>query len=102
MSNEAERIARLERRVDYLIRYLGINPANIIDGVLPEPDDRWQDGPGGFGMGSPNRDADWLPEALYDALRRGKTIEAIKIYREVTGAGLKEAKAAVEAMGREM
>ena len=102
MSNEAERIARLESRVDYLIRYLGINPAHIIDGVLPDPDDRWQGGPGGLGLANPDREADWLPEALYDALRRGKTIEAIKIYRQVTGAGLKEAKSAVEAMAREL
>jgi ribosomal protein L7/L12 len=29
-------------------------------------------------------------------LRRGKTIEAIKAYREATGAGLREAKEAVD------
>jgi hypothetical protein len=32
---ETERIARLERKVDYLIRYLGIDPAHIADGVMP-------------------------------------------------------------------
>jgi ribosomal protein L7/L12 len=31
-----------------------------------------------------------------DALQRGRTIEAIKEYREATGAGLKEAKEYVE------
>jgi hypothetical protein len=34
-----------------------------------------------------------------DLLRRGEKIEAIKLYRERTGAGLKEAKDAVEALG---
>ena len=92
MSDEAARLDRLERRVDFLIRYLGISPADIRDGIMPEPDDRWPGRPGG----SAGPESDWIPEALYDALRRGKKIEAIKIYREVTGAGLQEAKAAVD------
>jgi ribosomal protein L7/L12 len=33
-------------------------------------------------------------------LRKGNKIEAIKIYREATGLGLKEAKEAVEALER--
>jgi hypothetical protein len=114
MSNEAERIARLEQRVDYLIRYLGINPADIIDDVLRgtpgpvdfdtplSPDDWAQDGPSRFSIGGRSRGPDWIPEALYDALRQGKMIHAIKIYRDVTGAGLAEAKAAVERIAREM
>ena len=43
-------------------------------------------------------DDDALPSALYDAIARGKLIQAIKIYRETTGVGLKEAKDAVDAM----
>jgi ribosomal protein L7/L12 len=39
---------------------------------------------------------------FYDYLRKGKLINAIKVYREVTGAPLREAKATVEAMAREM
>jgi ribosomal protein L7/L12 len=35
-------------------------------------------------------------------MRRGKLINAIKVYRDVTGAPLRDAKAAVEAMAREM
>jgi ribosomal protein L7/L12 len=35
-------------------------------------------------------------------VQRGKKIEAIKAYRDATGAGLKEAKDAVEAMEREL
>ena len=33
---------------------------------------------------------------IQEALRRGNKIEAIKIYRELTGVGLAEAKAAIE------
>ena len=37
-------------------------------------------------------------EAITDALASGKKIEAIKIYRESTGKGLKEAKEFVDAL----
>jgi hypothetical protein len=50
--NESERIARLERRVDYLIRYLGIDPAHIASGVMPA----------GFPAGLPTGDG--LPLSL--------------------------------------
>jgi ribosomal protein L7/L12 len=46
-------------------------------------------------MGAPSSDI----EAL---ILRGKKIEAIKIYREQTGVGLKEAKDAVEEMQRRL
>ena len=45
---------------------------------------------------------DMFPPELYDNLRKGKLIHAIKVYREVTGVSLAEAKAAVEAMAAEM
>ena len=38
-------------------------------------------------------------EALVSLLRAGRKIEAIKLYRAHTGAGLKEAKDAVEGLG---
>jgi ribosomal protein L7/L12 len=38
---------------------------------------------------------------LWDLLKKGEKIEAIKLYRARTGAGLAEAKAAVEAIGRQ-
>lgn len=44
----------------------------------------------------PNTDPIRSPQ-IQDALRRGNKIEAIKIYREMTGVGLAEAKQAVEA-----
>jgi ribosomal protein L7/L12 len=39
-----------------------------------------------------------LPASVEQALRNGNKIEAIKLFREATGVGLKEAKEAVEAM----
>ena len=35
---------------------------------------------------------------ILDALRRGQKIEAIKLYREGTGAGLKEAKDSIDVL----
>ena len=40
------------------------------------------------------------PPAVLDALRRGRTIEAIKAYRLATGVGLKEAKDYVDELRR--
>jgi ribosomal protein L7/L12 len=40
---------------------------------------------------------DHLSERVKELARAGRKIEAIKVYREETGAGLKEAKDAVEA-----
>jgi ribosomal protein L7/L12 len=37
-----------------------------------------------------------LSPQIQEALRRGNKIEAIKIYRELTGAGLAEAKQAID------
>ncbi len=45
----------------------------------------------------PNADPAFSPQ-IQDALRRGDKIEAIKIYRQLTNAGLAEAKRAVESM----
>jgi ribosomal protein L7/L12 len=63
------RIARVERKLDLIIDHLGL-----------QPDD---------------------PELsqVTAFLRDGKKIQAIKAYREATGAGLAEAKEAVERMG---
>ena len=73
-SADDDRIFRLERQVDFLFRRLGIDP----DLALAQDDE--------------------LPAALYDAIGRGKLVQAIKIYREATGVGLKEAKNAVDAI----
>jgi hypothetical protein len=103
-SNDSERIAYLERRVNYLIRYLGIDPAHIAGGVMPA----------GFPAGLPTGDG--LPPGLevapqdemsgaalgpvYDALRAGQPVNAVKLYRELTGASLAEAKYAVDSIAR--
>jgi len=94
-SNDSVRIARLESQVDYLVRYLGIDPALIASGAAPA-------GPGtGFGVAPASELGDVPLAPVYDAIRRHKKLQAIKLYRELTGTGLKEAKDAVEAMARD-
>ena len=39
-----------------------------------------------------------MPPGVLDLVRAGKTIAAIKVYRDATGAGLAEAKAAVDSI----
>jgi ribosomal protein L7/L12 len=90
-SLDEDRIARLERQVDYLFRRLGVDPAAAFAGGGAAIGA----GPAGFAG-----DRYGLPMSFYEALRRGKKIQAIKIYREATGVGLKQAKDAVEAMAR--
>lgn len=41
-----------------------------------------------------------VPAAVADAIQRGEKIQAIKLYREATGVGLKEAKDYVEEVQR--
>ncbi|MFG3342119.1 ribosomal protein L7/L12 [Glycomyces sp. NPDC048151] len=65
-----EALARIERKLDLVMQHLEIR-----DSAPPQPD--------------PLAD-------VRELARRGKTIQAIKAYRERTGVGLKEAKEAVE------
>jgi ribosomal protein L7/L12 len=65
------RINELEDRLNFLYRKLNLEYAE------------------------PNSDPILSPQ-IQEALRRGNKIEAIKIYRELTGVGLAEAKQAVE------
>jgi ribosomal protein L7/L12 len=77
MPTEAEfqllqsRVRQLEDRLEYLYKRLNISDAD------------------------PAKDPVRSPE-IQAALRRGNKIEAIKIYRELTGVGLAEAKRAVD------
>jgi ribosomal protein L7/L12 len=77
MPTEAEflalksRIAELEERLQFLYRRLNIDYM------------------------SPGSDPALAPQ-VQEALRRGNKIEAIKIYRELTGVGLAEAKQAID------
>ncbi|MFE5816080.1 ribosomal protein L7/L12 [Streptomyces sp. NPDC056479] len=68
VSRVDRRVARVERKLDLIIDHLG----------LREDDPRMQE--------------------VVTLLRSDKKIQAIKVYREITGAGLKEAKDAVERM----
>jgi ribosomal protein L7/L12 len=67
------RIISLEQKVDFLLRAMGLE-AKEQASVLP-------------------------PDDITMLLRQGRKIEAIKIYREKYGVGLKEAKDAVDRMG---
>lgn len=97
-SNDSERIADLERKVDYLIRYLGIDPAQLASGVMPAG---YPGGmPAGFDVAPADERADAGLGPVYDAIRAGQKINAIKLYRTATGASLKEAKSAVESIAR--
>jgi hypothetical protein len=76
-SFDAERLDRLERQVSLINQRLGIAP-EIAD-ITPSSQ---------------------FPPAFYEAIQRGEPIHAIKIYRQVTGADLRTAKNAVEAIVR--
>jgi hypothetical protein len=93
----AQRIERLEYVVGVLCRHLDLDP----DALLGAP------AAGGpvmdavpAGYPAPARPgAPALPEEFYALVRKGKKIQAIKMYRELTGVGLKEAKDFVDRLG---
>jgi ribosomal protein L7/L12 len=99
-SNDSERIADLERKVDYLIRYIGIDPAQIASGVMPPGFPGGQ--PTGFDVAPADERGDASLGPVYDAVRAGRPVEAIKLYRTATGASLKDAKRAVDSMARDL
>jgi hypothetical protein len=63
------RLARIEKKLDMILKALDLS---------------WRDP---------------LADEVQALLKQGRKIEAIKLYRERTGAGLKEAKEAVESIG---
>lgn len=69
------RVRELEDKLQFLYRRLNINYADT----------------------NTNSDPVFSPQ-IQEALRRGNKIEAIKIYRELTGVGLAEAKQAIDGM----
>jgi ribosomal protein L7/L12 len=78
MDPDSVRLGRLERQVAFLYRHFGLDP-QLAD-AFPA--------------------AGELPPQFTEALRQQNLIAAIKIYRQVTGAGLAEAKEAVERIAR--
>jgi|HubBroStandDraft_4_1064222.scaffolds.fasta_scaffold705189_2 hypothetical protein len=118
-AHELARINRLEQQVAYLLRHLGLDadagtgpafgaasgsafgsepasafgsPADIFGAAAVSP-------PGAPPAAAAPAPA--YPAGLEAALDRGRMIEAIKIYREWSGVGLAEAKAAVEQISRQ-
>jgi ribosomal protein L7/L12 len=69
-----QRIVRLEAQVEFLFKHLGVS---MNEDGSPAADPR-----------------------IIDALKKNNVIEAIKYYREQTGVGLAEAKAAVEEINK--
>ncbi|GAA2622366.1 hypothetical protein GCM10010399_62010 [Dactylosporangium fulvum] len=72
------RLARLERQIAFLYRHFGLDP-QLADAFAAAGD---------------------MPPEFTEALRKQNLILAIKIYRQVTGVGLAEAKDAVERLAR--
>lgn len=71
------KVALLERQVDFLLRHLRLTYVDI---------------------SGPSGEPPWMGEVRQLA-NQNRMIDAIKVYRENTGAGLAEAKRAVEALG---
>jgi ribosomal protein L7/L12 len=69
-----QRVTRLERQVALLMERLGVEYEDEVEDVLPE---------------------------VLHALQRGRKIEAIRRYREATGATLRAAKTYVESLMQE-
>ncbi|CAL9489404.1 hypothetical protein ACWDMR_28590 [Streptomyces althioticus] len=68
LTRSDRRVARVERKLDAVMRHLGLEEE------VPRKDE------------------------ILALVRDGKQVQAIKLYRETTGAGLREAKQAVDAM----
>ncbi|HET9169452.1 MAG TPA: 50S ribosomal protein L7/L12 [Actinospica sp.] len=95
----AQRLERLEAQVAILYRHLGLNGH---EEFLPPPPYLPPPAPGHGGeprdaVPGPPRDPR-LSQAFFDALAADKKIQAIKLYREATGVGLKEAKDYVDSL----
>lgn len=71
-----DRITRLETQVAYLANRLGVSPEEL-DSHSQKP----------------------APKAVGQLLAEGHRIEAIRAYRQATGASLKAAKRAVDSLG---
>jgi len=66
--NNARRLGRLERKVDQILRQMGLDPNQEVN------------------------------LEILELMKAGHKIQAIKLYREQTGVGLKEAKDYVESL----
>ncbi|WP_228559550.1 ribosomal protein L7/L12 [Catenulispora pinisilvae] len=91
------RLAAIEEKLDLVLAQLGLggDPGSDLYAPLTAA-----------GAGSPTA---WAPGSAIETdpqlaalIQAGKTIQAIKVYRQATGVGLKDAKMAVEALERNM
>ena len=87
LPDDAQRLDRLERQVQFLLRYIGVDPE-----IAAADSAR-------FGVGPPAAAAS--PEIIA-LIQRGKPIQAIKVYRQMTGVSLKQAKDAIDALRVEL
>ncbi|WP_194895051.1 ribosomal protein L7/L12 [Catenulispora pinisilvae] len=94
------RLAAIEEKLDLVLAQLGLggDPGSDLYAPLTAA--------GAAGAGSPTA---WAPGSAIETdpqlaalIQAGKTIQAIKVYRQATGVGLKDAKMAVEALERNM
>jgi hypothetical protein len=91
------RLRRIEQRLDRLTgRFEPLDSA----GASPQLPGRQNDLPGAAGL-DPQQD-DMARSEVISLLRQNQKIQAIKAYRQATGVGLKQAKAAVEALQRQL
>lgn len=107
--DDDQRLTRLESQVAYLLAHFGIDPDTAAgDWSAAGPPAMSGPMPGDFVDSFPRPGpvgglpAGVIPPEIADALQRRKPIQAIKIYREMTGLSLKDAKTAVEGMARDM
>lgn len=95
--DDAARLDRLERQVEFLLQHIGVDPdiaasdGAAFDGAFPVG------GPIGGPIGGPFAGPDLSPD-IAALVAAGKPIEAIKLYRQMTGAGLKEAKDVIDGL----
>ena len=88
--NDGQRIAALEARVAELERRLGAADADASAAAQEAS---------GFTFASDRAPADPMSDPrIAELVGKGQKIEAIKLYRELTGAGLAEAKSAIDSM----
>ncbi len=50
-----------------------------------------------FDIGAPARRARWVPQSVLDRLHDGKRVEAIDLYKTLTGCSRRDAEAAIRA-----
>lgn len=89
----AARIAALERHIDHLYALLGQQ------GPYTSP--AWTRPPTTPNIPPPTMTAGAVSERVMGFVRQGKEIQAIKQYREESGAGLRDAKKVVDAVVRD-